>query len=82
MEYKDTSSSDSRLALIVWHRLTGLMPGELNKAELAWLLSPHFHLALLTRRRATMVLCFVFQKGCVCQLLILVSRLKPLLSLL
>lgn len=55
VEYKDTSSSDSRLALIVWHRLTGLMPGELNKAELAWLLSPHFHLALLTRRRATMI---------------------------
>jgi len=45
----------SRLAHIVWHRLTGLMPGELNKAELAWLLSPHFHLTLLSRRRATMI---------------------------
>jgi len=45
----------SRIAHIVWHRLTGLMPGELNKAELAWLLSPHFHLTLLSRRRATMI---------------------------
>ncbi|MDE2584105.1 MAG: diguanylate cyclase [Betaproteobacteria bacterium] len=45
----------SKLAHIVWHRLTGLMPGELNKAELTWLLSPHFHLTLLSRRRATMI---------------------------
>lgn len=45
----------SKLAHIVWHRLTGLMPGELNKAELSWLLSPHFHLTLLSRRRATMI---------------------------
>lgn len=45
----------SRLAHIVWHRLTGLMPGELNQAELAWLVSPHFHLTLLSRRRATMI---------------------------
>lgn len=45
----------SRLANIVWHRLTGLMPGELNKAELTWLISPHIHLTLLSRRRATMI---------------------------
>lgn len=45
----------NRLAHIIWHRLTGLMPGELNQAELAWLVSPHFHLTLLSRRRATMI---------------------------
>lgn len=45
----------SRIAHIVWTRLTGLMPGELNRSELVWLLSPHAHLPLLTRRRATMI---------------------------
>ena len=45
----------NRIADIVWHRLTGLMPGELKQAELSWLASPHQHLALLTRRRATMI---------------------------
>jgi len=45
----------SRLANIVWHRLTGLMPGELNQAELSWLAIPRPHLTLLTRRRATMI---------------------------
>lgn len=44
-----------RLAHIVWHRLIGLMPGELNAAELSWLLTPHRHLALLSRRRADMI---------------------------
>ena len=44
-----------RLAHIVWHRLIGLMPGELNAAELSWLISPHRHLALLSRRRADMI---------------------------
>jgi diguanylate cyclase (GGDEF)-like protein len=44
-----------RLAHIVWHRLIGLMPGELNAAELSWLISPHGHLALLSRRRADMI---------------------------
>ena len=37
------------------HRLTGLMPGELDEAELAWQLTPLPHLALLERRRATLV---------------------------
>lgn len=45
----------SNLAHIVWTRLTGLMPGELNRSELVWLLSPHTHFSLLTRRRATMI---------------------------
>lgn len=45
----------NRIADIVWHRLTGLMPGELKHAELNWLASPHQHLGLLTRRRATMI---------------------------
>lgn len=45
----------SPLAHIVWTRLTGLMPGELNRSELAWLLSPHAHFSLLARRRATMI---------------------------
>jgi diguanylate cyclase (GGDEF)-like protein len=31
------------------------MPGELKHAELSWLASPHNHLSLLTRRRATMI---------------------------
>ena len=44
-----------RIADVVWHRLTGLMPGELNQAELSWLASPHQHLTLLARRRATMI---------------------------
>ncbi|MDO8774217.1 MAG: GGDEF domain-containing protein [Burkholderiaceae bacterium] len=44
-----------RMADIVWQRLTGLMPGELKQAELGWLASPHLHLSLLTRRRATMI---------------------------
>lgn len=35
--------------------LTGLLSGELKPAELVLLASPHQHLALLTRRRATMV---------------------------
>lgn len=45
----------SHLADVVWHRLTGLMPGELKKAELTWLAFPQQHLALLARRRATMI---------------------------
>lgn len=44
-----------RITDIVWHRLTGLMPGELKQAELGWLAAPHQHLSLLTRRRATMI---------------------------
>lgn len=45
----------SRIAHIVWTKLTGLMPGELNRSELSWLGSPHAHFSLLTRRRATMI---------------------------
>jgi len=44
-----------RITDVVWHRLTGLMPGELKQAELGWLAAPHQHLSLLTRRRATMI---------------------------
>lgn len=44
-----------RITDIVWHRLTGLMPGELKHAELSWLMLPQAHLSLLTRRRATMI---------------------------
>ncbi|MEO6353158.1 MAG: GGDEF domain-containing protein [Burkholderiaceae bacterium] len=44
-----------RITDIVWHRLTGLMPGELQQTELSWLASPHSHLSLLARRRATMI---------------------------
>jgi diguanylate cyclase (GGDEF)-like protein len=43
------------LSDIVWHRLTGLMPGELKQAELSWLATPFEHLALLERRRATLI---------------------------
>lgn len=45
----------SRLANVVWTRLTGLMPGELNRSELAWLISPRRHFPLLEQRRATMI---------------------------
>ncbi|GAB3468282.1 GGDEF domain-containing protein [Massilia terrae] len=38
-----------------WHRLGGLMPGELDEGELAWLVSPHRHLSLLARRRAVLI---------------------------
>lgn len=40
---------------MLWHRLTGLMPGELKQSELGWLFSPHRHLSLLARRRATLI---------------------------
>jgi diguanylate cyclase (GGDEF)-like protein len=40
---------------MIWHRLTGLMPGELTQGELGWLFSPHSHLSLLARRRAILI---------------------------
>ena len=40
---------------VVWHRLTGLMPGEFKKTELVWLLYPGEHLSLLATRRTTMI---------------------------
>lgn len=43
------------LAQTAWQRLSGLMPGELQKTEFAWLLLPQPHQPLLTRRRATMI---------------------------
>ena len=43
------------LSDVVWQRLTGLMPGELKQAELAWLATPRHHQALLERRRATLI---------------------------
>jgi diguanylate cyclase (GGDEF)-like protein len=45
----------NRLTDVVWHRLTGLMPGELKQTELVWLATPHAHLPLLARRRATLI---------------------------
>ena len=44
-----------RIADFVWQQLSGLMQGELKQAELGWLASPHRHLSLLSRRRATMI---------------------------
>lgn len=44
-----------RLGDLIWHRLTGLMPGELTKAEMSWLVLPRRHLPLVTRRRATVI---------------------------
>lgn len=44
-----------RLANFLWTRLTGLMPGELNRSEIGWLLSPRQHFPLLEQRRATMI---------------------------
>ena len=45
----------TKISDLLWHRLTGLMPGELNQGELSWLASPHQHLSLLERRRATLI---------------------------
>jgi len=45
----------SHLADLSWHRLSGLMPGELKKSELIWLFLPQSHPTLLARRRATMI---------------------------
>lgn len=45
----------NRVAHFVWTKLAGLMPGELNRSELIWLISPHAHFSLLARRRATMI---------------------------
>jgi len=45
----------NRLSELIWHRLTGLMPGELKESEMSWLLSPRQHLPLVTRRRATVI---------------------------
>jgi len=45
----------SHVGDLLWQRLTGLMPGELQKTELGWLIWPQQHLTLLTRRRATMI---------------------------
>lgn len=45
----------SQVSLLVWQRLTGLMPGELNHSELSWLVTPQKHLSLLARRRAALI---------------------------
>jgi diguanylate cyclase (GGDEF)-like protein len=44
-----------RITAFILRRLTDLMQGELKQAELGLLASPHLHLSLLARRRATMV---------------------------
>jgi len=44
-----------RIADLIRQRLTDLMQGELQQAELGLLASPHLHLSLLARRRATMI---------------------------
>jgi len=45
----------SQFADSALHRLGGLLDGELTLAEASSLVSPHKHLALLTRRRAIMI---------------------------
>lgn len=44
-----------RLGDVIWHRLIGLMPGELTESEMSWLMVPAPHLPLVTRRRATVI---------------------------
>ncbi|MEO8117788.1 MAG: GGDEF domain-containing protein [Rhodoferax sp.] len=44
-----------RITDLIRQRLTDLMQGELKQAELGLLASPHLHLSLLARRRATMI---------------------------
>lgn len=39
----------------LWQRLSALLSGELKRTELGLLVSPHWHMALLARRRATMI---------------------------
>lgn len=36
--------------------MAGLMPGEIHQSELIWLVSPHDHCLLLSRRRAAMII--------------------------
>ncbi|HZX33662.1 MAG TPA: GGDEF domain-containing protein [Rhodocyclaceae bacterium] len=45
----------NQLLHLAWARLAGLMPGEVHPSELMWLVSPHSHFPLLSRRRASMV---------------------------
>ncbi|HEY0844784.1 MAG TPA: hypothetical protein VGE12_05425, partial [Noviherbaspirillum sp.] len=45
----------NRISDVVWQRLTGLMPGELTESEISMLLGPSRHMALATRRRATLI---------------------------
>lgn len=40
---------------LIWHRLTGLMSGELTQSEMSWLVFPRQHMPLITRRRATVI---------------------------
>lgn len=40
---------------LIWHRLTGLMSGELTQSEMSWLAFPRQHMPLITRRRATVI---------------------------
>lgn len=40
---------------VLWQRLSALLSGELKRNELGLLVSPHLHMALLARRRATMI---------------------------
>lgn len=44
-----------RMADSVCQQLSKLLSGELQQSELVWLASPHQHMSLLTRRRATMI---------------------------
>ncbi len=41
---------------VLWHRLTGIMPGELNQPEPAWLAWSREHTPLLARRRAMLII--------------------------
>lgn len=52
---RSTLSLMHRIAHIIWHRLTGLMPGELDANEVLWLISPHQQSPLLARRRAMVI---------------------------
>ena len=40
----------------MWVKLLGLLPGELNPSEAAWLVSPRQHMPLMGNRRAQMIL--------------------------
>lgn len=45
----------SGLSSQLWHKLIGLLPGEVNQSEARWLLSPHGHMPLMNGRRARIV---------------------------
>lgn len=45
----------SSLSSQLWHKLVGMLPGEINDSEAGWLLSPQGHMPLMNGRRARII---------------------------